>query len=232
MFRGNSGVKGRLALHEILQVNDEVREQIATRAAEHAVKKAARQAGMRTLLEDGIAKAARGLTTLEEVLRVVALSEAREPVSHPRPAAEIPVPTADTVEAPAQDATRRRVLVVEDNATIRSVVKYFLELEGFEVIVAEDGRLGLDTALRESPDVIVSDVNMPGMSGVEMVKALRRDSRTANVRVLMLTSEASVDTEAEGLAAGADDYILKPVEPRRLAARVKALLARSRQATA
>jgi len=70
------------------------------------------------------------------------------------------------------------------------------------------------------------------MSGVEMVKALRRDSRTANVRVLMLTSEASVDTEAEGLAAGADDYILKPVEPRRLAARVKALLARSRQATA
>ncbi|PYR25930.1 MAG: hypothetical protein DMF92_19580 [Acidobacteria bacterium] len=124
------------------------------------------------------------------------------------------------------------MLVVEDNATILSVGKYFLELEGFDVIVAEDGRLGLETALRESPDVIVSDVNMPGMSGVEMVKALRRDSRTANIRVLMLTSEASVDTEAEGLAAGADDYILKPVEPRRLAARVKALLARSRHVTA
>jgi DNA-binding response OmpR family regulator len=65
-----------------------------------------------------------------------------------------------------------------------------------------------------------------------MVKALRRDSRTANVRVLMLTSETSVETETEGLAAGADDYILKPVEPRRLAARVKALLARLRPVTA
>jgi DNA-binding response OmpR family regulator len=96
------------------------------------------------------------------------------------------------------------------------------------VLVAEDGRKGLDLALQEHPNVIVSDVNMPLMGGVEMVKALRSDPRMADVRVLMLTSEASVESETEGLAAGADDYILKPVEPRRLAARVKALLARSR----
>ena len=83
-------------------------------------------------------------------------------------------------------------------------------------------------ALRERPDVIVSDVNMPGMGGMAMVKALRADPRTAEVRILMLTSESSVESETEGLAAGADDYILKPVEPRRLAARVKALRARFR----
>jgi DNA-binding response OmpR family regulator len=65
-----------------------------------------------------------------------------------------------------------------------------------------------------------------------MVKALRDDSRTSQVRILMLTSESSVESESEGLAAGADDYILKPVEPRRLAARVKALLARSRPSAA
>jgi CheY-like chemotaxis protein len=191
---------------------------------------------MRTLIEDGIDKAAQGLTTLEEVLRVVAVGEARDPVSDPvsdvRSAKEHPVPAVDTVEAPGQGANRRRVLVVEDNATIRSVVKYFLELEGFEVIVAEDGLLGLDTALRECPDLIVSDVNMPGMGGLDMVKALRRDARTSAVRVLMLTSEASVENEADGLAAGADDYVLKPVEPRRLAARVKALLTRSRPTAA
>ena len=87
-------------------------------------------------------------------------------------------------------------------------------------------------ALRECPDVIISDVNMPGMGGVAMVKALRGDSRTSQVRILMLTSESSVESETEGLAAGADDYILKPVEPRRLAARVKALLARSRPSAA
>ena len=120
----------------------------------------------------------------------------------------------------------RRVLVVEDNATISSVVKYFLELEGFEVLVAADGRAGLDMALRERPDLIVSDVNMPGMGGTGDGEAAARQPATAGTRILMLTSEESVESETEGLAAGADDYILKPVEPRRLAARVKALLSR------
>ena len=139
---------------------------------------------------------------------------------------------AGVVDQPEDSSTPRRVLVVEDSPTIASVVKYFLELEGFEVLLAADGLIGLEIALREHPDVIVSDVNMPGMGGVEMVKTLRDDPRTLDVRILMLTSEASVESETEGLAAGADDYILKPVEPRRLAARVKALLARSRNQAA
>ena len=108
------------------------------------------------------------------------------------------------------------------------MVKYFLELEGFEVLLAADGEIGLETARREHPHVIVSDVSMPRMTGIEMVRALRGDAATADVRILMLTSEASVESETDGLAAGADDYILKPVEPRRLSARVKALLARAR----
>jgi len=230
---GQSGLKGRIAVHEILEINDEARELISIRAAEHAVRKAGRRAGMRTLFEDGIAKAAQGLTTLEEVIRVVALSEPRGlgsgPGSAEGPAVAV---VADDVAELEQKAGRRRVLVVEDNATVMTVVKYFLELEGFEVIVAEDGLAGYEIAVRECPDVIVSDVKMPGMGGLEMVKALRLNSRTANVRVLMLTSLASVESETEGLAAGADDYILKPVEPRRLAARVKALLTRSRPTTA
>ena len=97
------------------------------------------------------------------------------------------------------------------------------------MFVAGDGRQVFDTAFRECPDVIVSDVNMPGMGGVEMVKALRRDPRTAGVRVLMLTSETSVETRAEGLAAGADDYILAGRTPTSRRA-VRALLARSRPA--
>jgi len=110
-------------------------------------------------------------------------------------------------------------------------VKYFLELEGFEVLVANDGHTGLEMALNQRPDIIVSDVNMPGMTGVDMVKALRAETGAAgNVRILMLTSEDTVDSETKALAAGADDYIVKPVEPRRLAARVKALLARAQRA--
>jgi CheY-like chemotaxis protein len=224
-----SGLKGRIAIHEVLAVTDEVRDLISNRAAEHVVKRAAKRAGMRTLLEDGIDKAARGLTTLDEVLRVVSRGDAadRETSGAEEPGA---VRTADGSE-PGAPTLRGRVLVVEDSRTISSVVKYFLELEGFEVFVAEDGLLGLEMALREQPDVIVSDVNMPGMGGVEMVRALRADARTSEVGIIMLTSESSVESETEGLAAGADDYILKPVEPRRLAARVKALLARSRSTT-
>ena len=125
-----------------------------------------------------------------------------------------------------------RLLVVEDSPTIAAVVKYFLELEGLDVLVAGNGLVGLEMVLREQPDVIVTDVNMPNMGGVAMVKAIRLDPRMSDVRILMLTSESSIECETEGLAAGADDYILKPVEPRRLAARVKALLARSRHRAA
>ena len=121
-----------------------------------------------------------------------------------------------------------RVLVVEDSGTILNVVKYFLELEGFQVLEANDGAIGLEIAKREQPNAIVTDYNMPGMDGVTMVKALRADASTRDIAILMLTSENSVESETRALAGGADDYILKPVEPRRLAARVKALLARSK----
>ena len=225
-----TGLKGRLAIHEILSISDDVRNLISSRAPELAIRNAARRGGMRTLLEDGIAKAAQGWTTLDEVLRISGSGDEQDPMedSHPvSPTSREPAP-APAVAAPVSGPAtqRRRVLVVEDSPTIVSVVKYFLELEGFEVSIAEDGRTGLDVALREPPDLIVSDVKMPGMSGMEMVKHLRSDQRTSGIRILMLTSEGSVDSEAEGLAAGADDYILKPVEPRRLAARVKALFSR------
>lgn len=239
----HTGLKGRIAIHEVLAVTDDVRDLISNRGAEHLMRKVARRGGMRTLLEDGIDKAARGLTTLDEVLRVVSrdstdtVGDQTTDAVADTPAAPVaataPRPAAPTVEAAGDAAALRgKVLVVEDSATIVSVIKYFLELEGFEVFVAENGLLGLEMAFRERPDVIVSDVMMPGMGGVEMVKALRGDPRTSQIRIMMLTSESSVESETEGLDAGADDYVLKPVEPRRLAARVKALRARSRPSAA
>jgi type IV pilus assembly protein PilB len=232
---GQTGVKGRIAIHEVLEVNDAVRDLIAGRATEQAIRKAAKRSGMRTMFEDGLEKAAQGLTTLDEVFRLVSPDESIEPaaetqplegaaVSWPAPVTPVPGPVSE----PAQGSGRRRVLVVEDSPTITSVVKYFLELDGFDVLLAGDGLVGLEMARREHPDLIVSDVNMPEMGGVAMVKALRLDPRMSDVCILMLTSESSVECEAEVLAAGADDYILKPVEPRRLAARVKALLGRRR----
>ncbi len=263
-----SGSKGRMAIHELLVVNDEVRELISRRASEHAIRKAARDAGMRTLLEDGILKAARGLTTLEDVVRVVAADdtaahkeEATRPEaghsSAPRDGAaerqqkpkkqaasnafarnaqesevapdEATAPAGNEESTPGKAQGKELVLVVEDSSTIASVVKYFLELEGFQVLVAKDGNLGLESAKRNQPHVIVTDYNMPGMDGMSMVKALRAEAATRGIAVLMLTSEDDVEKEAQALEAGVDDYILKPVEPRRLAARVRSVLARSQR---
>jgi type IV pilus assembly protein PilB len=260
-----SGYKGRMAIHELLTVNDEVRELISRRASEHALRKAARNGGMRTLLEDGVQKAAQGLITLEDVVRVVStddaavhkeqatkpgwarsLTETEELVIEEKETEETSArrsPTgaikqqelkADDAIAPPEpkkgapgDSQKELVLVVEDSSTIASVVKYFLELEGFRVLVAKNGKLGLAAARRHHPRVIVTDCDMPGMDGMTMVRALRADAATGNIAVLMLTSAEGFEKEAEALEAGVDDYIVKPVEPRRLAARVKSVLARS-----
>jgi type IV pilus assembly protein PilB len=266
-----TGSKGRRAIHELLVVNDEVRELISRRAPEHAIRKAARNAGMRTLVEDGILKAAQGLTTLEDVVRVVsaddssthkeestrpdtgnssaALDYTASDNHQPRGLADLKKPAVSQLDSecgnnhPAQDLAlqvsdlsdhepKQRVLVVEDSPTIASVVKYFLELEGFEVLLAKDGEAGLEAAQNCQPDVIVTDYNMPGMDGMAMVKAIRVGATTRGIAVLMLTSEDSIEKEASALEAGVDDYILKPVEPRRLAARVKSVLARSQRKNA
>ncbi len=247
-----SGSKGRVAIHELLVVNDEVRELISRRAPEHAIRKAARNSGMRTLLEDGILKAARSLTTLEDVVRVVAADDAathKEEATKPEDSCssvardhgathqnqaelepdEATPPAASEMGEPGDPQGKERVLVVEDSSTIASVVKYFLELEGFEVVVAKDGNSGLEAARRGQPHVIVTDYNMPGMDGMAMVRALRSEAATSGIAVLMLTSEDSIEKETQALEAGVDDYILKPVEPRRLAARVRSVLARSQR---
>lgn len=123
--------------------------------------------------------------------------------------------------------TNHRALVVEDSRTVACLMKHYLQLEGFEVLLAADGTIGLETARRERPSVIVTDLNMPGMDGLEMVRALRADARTHDIAICMLTSDERAETEREARAVGADDYILKPMEPRSLAARVRGVMERT-----
>jgi type IV pilus assembly protein PilB len=223
-----SGYHGRLAVHELLVMTDALRDLVSRRSADHRLREGAHEGGMRFLWEDGLDKAAQGLTTLEEVLRVAPPDEGGARVAPARPDRSAVAPVAPAAPRQAGEGDRPRVLVVEDSPTVVTVVRYFLELEGFVVLVAEDGVVGLETARREMPDIVVSDINMPGMDGMTLTRELRSDPRTAHMAILMLTSEASPDTEAAGLEIGADDYIVKPVEPKRLAARVKVLLARAR----
>lgn len=119
------------------------------------------------------------------------------------------------------------VLVIDDEADLIDLVRYNLEKEGFGVIGAGDGESGLSLAAREKPDLIVIDLMLPGMDGLEVCRMLRAESGTSRIPIIMLTAKASESDRVVGLELGADDYVTKPFSPRELTARVKALIRRS-----
>jgi two-component system response regulator RegX3 len=114
---------------------------------------------------------------------------------------------------------RPRVLVVEDESAIVEAVSYALELEGFQVSSAQGGREGLEAARRLNPSVVILDVMLPGMSGLDVCRQLRRES---DVPIIMLTAKEGEADKVAGLELGADDYMTKPFSMRELVARVRA----------
>ncbi len=130
---------------------------------------------------------------------------------------------------PAASARSPLVLVVDDEPPIVELVRGYLEREGFEVLSAPDGPAGLELARTSSPDVLVLDVMLPGLDGVEVCRQLRIFS---DAYVLMLTARGEEIDRVVGLSVGADDYLVKPFSPRELVARVKALLRRPRTSIA
>ena len=121
----------------------------------------------------------------------------------------------------------RKILVIEDERDILDLASHYFEKEGFRVRTAVDGAAGLAAARKDHPDVIVLDLMLPGMDGLEVCKKLRADSATALTPVIMLTAKAEETDKIVGLELGADDYLTKPFSPKELVARVKALLRRT-----
>ena len=123
--------------------------------------------------------------------------------------------------------TKRKILVIEDERDIRELVRYNLEAEGFAVVEASDGEIGLALSARERPALVVLDLMLPGLSGLEVCRKLREREDISRMPILMLTARAAEVDKVLGLEMGADDYVTKPFSPRELVARVKAVLRRT-----
>ena len=116
-----------------------------------------------------------------------------------------------------------KILVVDDEPSITNLVSAYLKPEGYDVYIASDGNAGLKAARAFKPDLVILDIMLPGMDGIELLSRLRRES---DVYVIMLTARTEETDKIVGLSVGADDYVTKPFSPRELVARVKAALRR------
>ena len=124
----------------------------------------------------------------------------------------------------------KKILIIEDDRDIVELVRYNLEKEGYRVLTSVDGATGLVQARKSLPDLIILDLMLPKVPGLEICKELRRDSTLPRIPILMLTARGEEADRVAGLEMGADDYVTKPFSPRELVARVKALFRRGEPA--
>lgn len=187
----------------------------------------------------GLSVTAEGVETADQLerLRVIGCQEAQGYfVSRPVPAAAFTAllvveetsgwraATATEPEITADAYRPHRVLVVDDTEDVRQLARMALSASGFEVYDTADGTGAVSMAQELRPDCVVLDVSMPGMSGVQVCRALRSDPRTAGCTILMLTGNTAAEQKIEAFRVGADDYIIKPFSPRDLVGRVRSAL--------
>jgi two-component system alkaline phosphatase synthesis response regulator PhoP len=124
---------------------------------------------------------------------------------------------------------KEKILIVEDEKDIVKMLEYNLKKEGFRTIAAFDGEDALSLAHREHPQLIILDLMLPGMDGLEVCKELKKEHKTSSIPLIMLTAKVQESDKIVGLELGADDYITKPFSPREMIARIKAILRRAKE---
>jgi len=229
----HTGYSGRLGLFEMLALTSALKEVIGSGVSSEQLKKTAQKEGYHVMSFDGIQKALQGLTTIEEVFRV----------APPEITVDSPPPDADSStqedlmpkdEDTPEDACLfttdcpKKILVVDDNLVVLKLLRHLLESQDYLVITAENGVEALKLASTENPDIIVTDYEMPEMDGVMLIKKLKSQATTRTIPIMMLTARDEEESELEGLDAGADDYLTKPIARKRFLARVALLLKRTK----
>ena len=125
----------------------------------------------------------------------------------------------------------RTILIVEDEKEIRDLLAHYLRKEGFSPVLASDGETAILKARKEKPDLVLLDILLPNVDGLEVLRAIRSDETIGRTPVVMLTAKGDETDRVVGLELGADDYIPKPFSPREVVARIKAILRRTQPAT-
>jgi DNA-binding response OmpR family regulator len=120
------------------------------------------------------------------------------------------------------------VLLVEDESDVLDLLRYHLKRGGFKVLEAKSGDSGLTSIQANRPDVVILDIMLPGLTGLEVCRALKNDLETASIPILMLTARSDVSDRVKGLEIGADDYVTKPFSPKEVVLRVQGLVRRQR----
>ncbi|MCF8111181.1 MAG: response regulator transcription factor [Desulfobacteraceae bacterium] len=120
----------------------------------------------------------------------------------------------------------KTILVIEDDFDILNLVTWHLQSEGYRTLKSTDGKKGLESAIHDRPDLIVLDLMLPGMDGLEVCKTMKRNQTTADIPVIMLTAKSEEVDRIVGFELGADDYMVKPFSPRELLLRIRAVLKR------
>ncbi len=124
---------------------------------------------------------------------------------------------------------KEKILIVDDEKDIVKMLDYNFKKEGYRTVTAYDGEDGLDFAKKEHPDIILLDLMLPGMDGLEVCKALKKEEKTSSIPIIMLTAKTQEADKVVGLELGADDYVTKPFSLKELLARVKAILRRAKE---
>ncbi len=251
-----TGYRGRFSIVEVLRVTPEVERSINNNETADKIADAARRSGMKSLWESGLSHVLLGESTVDELLRVVDVPQEdellasappkRARVSGPRsrfhkvePAttggdrAAVGDPLSGGFEllettAPKPHKTHGvKVLLVDDEDQLRKVMRDLLERDGYVISEARDGVEALDQVDRVDPDIIVLDLNLPGLDGYGVLSHLRSRPATEHIPVVVLTARGDEDNEVRVFELGADDFLSKPFRSRALAARLQAVLNRT-----
>lgn len=214
----HSGYRGRTGIFSILEITDSVKEAIRDNAGEAEIVKRARAYGYKSLWEQALEHVMTGVTSYEEVERVLGPMTADD---------QMQLNAALKPSKATNGFVKPKLLLVEDDETTRTVLAMVFRDQMFDVIEAENGVDGLEKVYEHKPAVIVSDLMMPRMSGLEMVQKLKRDNRTRNIPILMLTAAHTEENELRLLDQGVDDFVGKASDSKIMIARVNKLLSKA-----